>query len=322
MSTTGDPVSITIQAPPGTVVFGHSDPITAAVAPLKPERSFFEIEEPDHPVPPTYEEDGRAYGHLALWESCHRGLMSGTFTECVRAPRSQTNYSHFHLGTIVTKEGDSIPIGKITFDTDHAPLTADLTAATRFYDNTGKVGAFIQARDGRHGIWFSGVVRSDLTEEGLRDLRANPLSGDWRSFNHSLELIGALAVQVPGFAIPRSQLALAASGDEGLEVSALILPAPTSEDLQEEEVLVAGYSNQQKRRRKMLKDRLTAAVLTTEKRKRLPRSAFAIPERRAYPIQDESHARNALARSSGKPEEGRVRRAVCRRYPNMGECKS
>src|SRR4029077_15621396 len=128
--------------------------------------------------------------------------------------------------------------------------------------------------------------------------------------------------QVPGFAIPRSQLALAASGDGGYEVSALILPALTLEDL-EEEALVASYSAAQLRRKKMLKSRiasLTAAVLTTKARNALSKSDFAIPETRSYPIQDASHARNALARSAGKPEEARVRRAVCRKFPDMGEC--
>ena len=65
---------------------------------------------------------------------------------------------------------------------------------------------------------------------------------------------------------------------------------------------------------------LSAAVLTTKARNALSTSDFAIPESRSYPIQDVAHARNALARSAGKPEEGRVRRAVCKRYPDMGEC--
>jgi hypothetical protein len=64
------------------------------------------------------------------------------------------------------------------------------------------------------------------------------------------------------------------------------------------------------------------AVLTAAARKGLPTSAFAIPEKRAYPIHDESHARDALARVSefGTPsEQSRVRAAVHRRYPKMGK---
>jgi len=62
------------------------------------------------------------------------------------------------------------------------------------------------------------------------------------------------------------------------------------------------------------------ARLTAEQRRRLPDSAFAIPERRAYPIHDIEHARNALARVAqhGTPEEKRrVRRAVKRRFPSI-----
>ena len=62
-------------------------------------------------------------------------------------------------------------------------------------------------------------------------------------------------------------------------------------------------------------------ILSTLGRKRLKPSDFAIPETRSYPIEDEAHARAALARVSqyGTPEEKkRVRAAVKRRYPNMG----
>lgn len=62
--------------------------------------------------------------------------------------------------------------------------------------------------------------------------------------------------------------------------------------------------------------------LSTKQRKALPTSTFAIPEKRAYPIPDESHARNALARVAqhGTPEEqSRVRAAVARKFPNIGK---
>lgn len=58
------------------------------------------------------------------------------------------------------------------------------------------------------------------------------------------------------------------------------------------------------------------AKLNKKKRDALPDSAFAIPEKRAYPINDKSHADNALARvaQNGTPEEKRrVRAAVARK---------
>lgn len=62
------------------------------------------------------------------------------------------------------------------------------------------------------------------------------------------------------------------------------------------------------------------AVLTAKKRKHLPDSVFAIPEKRKYPIHDRAHAINALARVSqfGSPsEKRRVRAAVYKRYPDL-----
>ena len=62
--------------------------------------------------------------------------------------------------------------------------------------------------------------------------------------------------------------------------------------------------------------RLTAAA-----RKKIAPSNFAVPSKApgsgSYPIEDPNHARNALARSSGKPVAGQVRAAVAAKYPGM-----
>jgi hypothetical protein len=61
------------------------------------------------------------------------------------------------------------------------------------------------------------------------------------------------------------------------------------------------------------------AKLTTAARKRIPASKFALPGGR-YPIEDEAHARDALARASANatPHEQAVIRAhVHHAYPNM-----
>lgn len=66
------------------------------------------------------------------------------------------------------------------------------------------------------------------------------------------------------------------------------------------------------------------AKLTYRQRKKLPKSAFAIPEKApgpgSYPIPDISHARNALARVAqhGTPsEKRRVRNAVYKKFPSL-----
>lgn len=62
------------------------------------------------------------------------------------------------------------------------------------------------------------------------------------------------------------------------------------------------------------------ATLTAAQRKALPDSDYAIPSKRKYPIPDESHARNALARVAayGTPgEKSQVYAAVRKRYPGL-----
>jgi hypothetical protein len=59
------------------------------------------------------------------------------------------------------------------------------------------------------------------------------------------------------------------------------------------------------------------AKLTSWRRRRLPDSAFAVPEERKFPIYDRSHAANAKSRASGTKYQGRVDAAVARRYPGI-----
>ena len=59
------------------------------------------------------------------------------------------------------------------------------------------------------------------------------------------------------------------------------------------------------------------AKLTTAARKKLPKSDFVEKSTRKYPIPDAAHARDALARSSGKPEHASVVAAVKRKFPRI-----
>ena len=71
------------------------------------------------------------------------------------------------------------------------------------------------------------------------------------------------------------------------------------------------------------------AVLTTKKRDALPDTAFVYPPTAnspgRYPIHDRAHGANALARvaQNGTPaEQAKVKAAVCKRYPDLPECKT
>lgn len=63
------------------------------------------------------------------------------------------------------------------------------------------------------------------------------------------------------------------------------------------------------------------AKLTTAARKAIPTKSFAGPNR-SYPIEDASHARNALSRVSqfGSPAlKAKVRAAVHKKFPSIGQ---
>ena len=51
------------------------------------------------------------------------------------------------------------------------------------------------------------------------------------------------------------------------------------------------------------------AELDTNQRKKLPKSKFAEPDKRAYPIEDKPHARNAKARAAQAVKAGRMSKA-------------
>lgn len=51
------------------------------------------------------------------------------------------------------------------------------------------------------------------------------------------------------------------------------------------------------------------AELDADARKHLPRKDFAEPAKRAYPIEDKAHARNAKARASQAVKAGRMSKA-------------
>lgn len=196
--------------------------LVASAAPVEPPADWFAYPSFDEPTPLTITDDGRVYGHLASWDQCHVADPNGGGV-CVMAPRSTSNYAYFHTGIVKTSDGAMVPTGSIRFDTQHASLRASADAATAHYDHTGHAGADVHVGEDKHGIWVAGALRPGVTPEQIRTLRASPLSGDWRYINGKLELVGALAVNLPGFPIPRTK-GLVASGElQGLVAAGMIV---------------------------------------------------------------------------------------------------
>ncbi len=173
------------------VVIAAGHPIAP---PVVPPGSWFEPPLLNGPTPLTVTDEGQVFGHLATWGQCHIG-----FSQCITPPTSQTNYAHFRTGEILTEEGLRFAVGQITLGTGHADQQANARAAARHYDHTGSAVADVIAGEDEHGIWVAGALRSTVTAEQIRELMAADVSGDWRRVGGNLELVGILAVNVPGF---------------------------------------------------------------------------------------------------------------------------
>lgn len=171
----------------------------------------------EHLTALTVEDDGRIYGHLAGFGTCHTSVQN----TCVVPPRSAINYGYYRTGLVDTDEGP-VPVGQITMGTGHAKGGLSAGAATKHYDNTGTVVADVAVGEDKFGIWFAGALRDDLTPAEVKRFKAAALSGDWRMVNGNLELVATLAVNVPGFPVPRMTVGMAGDSQVSLVASGIL----------------------------------------------------------------------------------------------------
>lgn len=203
---------------------GDESPMLAAsAAPVTPPAAWFTDPQLDGPTPMVMTEEGRVYGHLAEWGTCHTGFPG----QCITPPSSPSSYSYFLTGALRTAEGTEVRVGQITMDTSHANRNASAAAAMAHYDNTGLAFADITVGEDAYGVWFSGAIRPGVTPEQRRVAYASPVSGDWRTFRRGagLELMAALCVNVQGYPVPRPQGLVASGQMQSLVAAGMIAPA-------------------------------------------------------------------------------------------------
>jgi hypothetical protein len=149
-------------------------------------------------------------------------------------------------------------------DTGHAEKGDGPQAAVSHYDNTGTGVADVNAGEDAHGIWVAGAMRPGVSEQQMYVLKATgALSGDWRRIGGNLELVAALAVNVPGFPIPRVAMAAAASGQTlSLIAAAVVTADPNAE--QADRIAVAVLARMKDR-----DDRSRRATLILDESRRL-----------------------------------------------------
>lgn len=194
------------------------DSLIAAAIPTAPPEAWFKDPQLTGPTALVVEDDGRVYGHIAVWGTCHIGQVG----KCVEPPTSPSNYAYFRTGALRTAEGTSVAVGHLTMGTGHAGPRDSANAAAEHYDNTGTVFSDVAAGEDAHGIWVAGALRPGITAEQVRVARSAPISGDWRMIRGALELVGALAVNVPGFPVPRPRGLLASGEVRSLQASGVV----------------------------------------------------------------------------------------------------
>lgn len=190
---------------------------------------WFTEPEMDAPVPVAITPEGRVFGYIAEWGTCHTGLglSVGMDDTCTAPPSSPSGYAYYRTGVVDTDQGE-IPVGNLTMGIGHAPERLSAGAAIEHYDNTEAVVADVVVGENEFGIWYSGAMRPNLSNAQIRAFKAARLSGDWRRIAGNLELVAALSVNVPGFPIPRLSLAAAAGVQTSL-IAAGMLPTTATE---------------------------------------------------------------------------------------------
>lgn len=178
----------------------------------KPPEEWFKDPGLSVPTSITIDSSGRIYGHAAQWGTCHIGFSD----QCVSPPR-EDSHPYFTTGELMTQESTTVSVGQITVGTSHAPLNMGSHAAAEHYDHTGWAVADVAVGNDKHGIWVAGAVRPDADASRVHDLRASgQVSGDWRRIGGKLRLVGLLAVNVPGFPVPKMRARVASGAQYAL----------------------------------------------------------------------------------------------------------
>lgn len=196
----------------------HTDAVVASAGDgWAPDSKWFDNPNLTEPTPITVTADGRIFGHAALWGTCHIGYRD----RCVTPPRSKSNYSYFNTGNVLTADGKTVHVGRLAAGTGHASIEFGAVPAVEHYDNTGWAAGYVHAGEDEHGVWFAGTVSPNATHEQIATVRASAVSGDWRAIQNSLELVGILAVNTPGFPLPRARAGIVAGAQVSLIASGL-----------------------------------------------------------------------------------------------------
>lgn len=179
------------------VAASAGEPLIAAALLERPPAEWFTNPGLSEPTPLTVTDDGRVYGHLALWDTCHAGFQG----QCVRAPRN-ADYTAFLTARVITDTGERQPVGPLVVDDGHAPASWSNDRVVTYYANTQLAAAYVNVGEDDQGVWVAGAASHKATDAQIETLRRHPLSGDWRPSEDGYRLVAAVSVNAPGLPIP------------------------------------------------------------------------------------------------------------------------
>lgn len=183
----GEAAADTLQLQPITAA------LTAAAAGALPEVGAFALPALDGPTAITWDwENGRVFGHIATWATCHVGYEG----VCVTPPKEDDSYAWFNRHPVETSDGGTIAAGRITVGGRHAALALSASAAMSAYDDK-TTAAHVRAYADEHGIVVAGVIEPGLGGAERAALDRRKVSGDWRDIGSGLSLVEVLALS-PG----------------------------------------------------------------------------------------------------------------------------
>lgn len=211
--------------------------------PALPPAEWFQDPQLAGPTPLTVTPEGRVFGHIALWDTPHRGFLHYQWSERIFAPRSASAYRQFLTRPLPVAccadagcghERQTVMTGCLTFGTLHADKRLSAASAQAFYENSGMQGADVVAGEDAYGPWVAGSLRPGMDDTRVREVLGARPSGDWRWIGGHLELVAVLGVNNEGFPV------LASAHVEDGEVRTLI--AGWGQAVEPDEALVASIA--------------------------------------------------------------------------------
>ena len=130
-------------------------------------------------------------GHLALWDSCHDGVIG----RCTRVPRPADDYASYNKPGVLTDRG-IIGTGPIFLEGGHRKAKdGDYISA---YGGIENAWADVRVTAGKLGPWLSGYVRPGIEDQQVLAARASRISGHWKGSR----LKAIVSVNAEGFDVP------------------------------------------------------------------------------------------------------------------------